>query len=224
MKGKKFGIRLKFRSRLEEGIAKMAAYSALGVLVLFFVFKVAVPFAYVELFIATAILLYIRQEDVLNYLYGGAILAFIFYSVIGVVLSTNLPIVVVVSSSMQHDNPQATFYGWLETNLGYNRTYIDSWGFNNGFSIGDMPVVMGSGSYKVGDIVVYDAGQAAPIIHRIIKLNPDGTYQTKGDNNIGQLPFEKSVSYDQIRGKVIFIIPKIGYIKILLIRVFGGKT
>jgi len=123
---------------------------------------------------------------------------------------------------MQHDNPEETFYGWLEDRLGYNKSYIDSWPFNNGFSVGDMPVVIGSESYNVGDVVVYDAKQAAPIIHRIIKANDDGTYQTKGDNNPGQLAFESNIDLNQIKGKVIFIIPKIGYIKIALINLLGG--
>ncbi len=153
----------------------------------------------------------------------GIVLAYVFYKVIlAYILCTPVPIVAVISSSMQHDNPEETFYGWLEKNLGYNRSYIESWPFQNGINVGDMPIVYGCGDYNIGDVIVYKVpGQPAPIIHRIIKINPDNTFQTKGDNNLGQLPYELSVKKDQIYGKVIFIIPKLGYVKLLITRIFG---
>lgn len=153
----------------------------------------------------------------------GLILAYITYHfILAYILHTPTPIVAVVSSSMEHINPEVTYYGWLEKNLGYNRSYIESWPFPNGLNVGDMPIVMGSDEYKVGDIIVYQVdGIPAPIIHRVIKINPDGTFQTKGDNNLTQLPYEKHVPKEKIYGKVIFIIPKIGYVKVLINKIFG---
>ncbi len=153
----------------------------------------------------------------------GILLALFFYKVaLASVLNTSIPVVAVISGSMQHDNPEVTFYGWLEKHLGYNRSYIDSWPFKDGINIGDMPVVQGASEYKVGEVIVYRvSGQPAPIIHRVIKINPDGTYQTKGDNNRGQLPYEFNVTKDQIYGRVIFIIPKLGYVKLLVTKIFG---
>jgi len=117
---------------------------------------------------------------------------------------------------MQHDNAEATHYTWLEENLGYNRSVIDSWPLAGGFSIGDMPVVVGSTDYEVGDVIVYTVkGQPAPIIHRIVLINPDGTYQTKGDNNPYQWPYELKVRKEQIHGKVVFVIPWLGWPKVL---------
>jgi hypothetical protein len=162
-----------------------------------------------------------KKQDVLPYIYGGIICAFLAHLLLGIVLSTKLPVVAVVSSSMQHDRAEITHYRWLEENLGYNRSYINSWPFANGFSIGDMPIVKGSENYKIGEIIVYNAGQSAPIIHRIIKINPDGTYQTKGDNNPYQHNYELSVRKEQIYGKVIFIVPKLGYLKVFVTRIFG---
>lgn len=154
----------------------------------------------------------------------GFLAAVIFYYVILTnVLSSNTPVVAVVSGSMEHDESlESDHYSWLEKNMGYDRDYVNSWPVRNGFNVGDMPVVRGKENYKVGDVIVYSVGGIdAPIIHRIIKVNDDGSYQTKGDNNGGQLNYEKGVKREQVKGKVIFIIPKIGYFKVLTSRLLG---
>ncbi len=177
-----------------------------------------------------------------NTWWGNILLGFLaavvfYYVILANVLSSDTPVVAVVSGSMEHKNPEVTYYEWLEKNLGYNRTYIESWSISDGFFVGDMPVVSGGApltgffgfggnesgeKYNVGDVIVYSVkGINAPIIHRIIKINDDGTYQTKGDNNSGQLNYEFSVKPEQIKGKVIFIIPKIGYFKVLTNRLLG---
>jgi hypothetical protein len=175
--------------------------------------------------VGVPLLYYFKKQDVIPYIYGGVIFAFGAHLFLGLILSTNLPVVSVLTSSMQHDNAEVTHYQWLEKNLGYNRSYIDSWPIAGGFAIGDMPIVQGSKNptdYSVGDVIVYSVpNERIPVIHRIIKINPDGTYQTKGDNNPGQLPYETSVKREQIHGKVIFIIPKLGYFKVLVTRIFG---
>jgi hypothetical protein len=176
---------------------------------------------YILILIGVPILYLTKKQDWLPYIYGGTLFAFLAHYMLGVIFSTSFPVVAVVSSSMQHDNVQITHYDWLEKNMGYNKTYIDSWPIKNGFSIGDMPIVKGSDDYKVGDVIVYDAGQSAPIIHRIIKINADGTYQTKGDNNPGQLQYESSVKKSQIQGKVIFVVPKLGWFKVIISKIVG---
>jgi len=156
------------------------------------------------------------------YIVLGVVLALAAKEALVFGLNTDTPVVAVVSSSMQHDSPAQTYYGWLETNLGYNRSYIDSWPISGGFLVGDMPIVQGADGYNVGDIIVYSVpGQSVPIIHRIIVINPDGSYQTKGDNNLQQLTYEFSVRSVQVHGKVIAVIPKLGYFKVFTMRVFG---
>jgi len=166
-----------------------------------------------------------KLEDdfgIIFYIVSGVVIALLFSKFLAVVLSTNYPVVAVVSESMQHDNPEITHYTWLEDKFDYNRTYIESWPNKNGFNKGDMPIVKGSDEYKIGDVVVYSVpNQPVPIIHRIIAINADGTYQTKGDNNLGQNSYEFSVQKAQIHGKVIFIIPKLGYFKIVFSKVMG---
>lgn len=159
----------------------------------------------------------------LAYAFLGLVLAFLLYKSLGFVLSTDLPVVAVVSSSMEHDSSaQTDHYQWLEDKFGYTESFINSWPIRDGFLVGDMPIVMGSSEYKVGDVIVYSVQDSkAPIIHRIIKINDDGTFQTKGDNNPSQLPYEPTVKLDKIYGKVIFIIPKLGYFKVVITNILG---
>lgn len=129
---------------------------------------------------------------------GGFLDSSIFYIILGVVLAvginwglalalgTDMPVVAVESNSM------------LPT-----------------FSAGDILVLQGAHDLKVGDIIVFSPAQEqTPVVHRIIAVNPDGTFQTKGDNNNGQLPFERSIAASQIHGKTILIIPYLGWLKI----------
>ncbi len=160
----------------------------------------------------------------LFYAFLGLLVAVVFYyGILRVALATDLPMVAVVSNSMKHDSSaESDFYGWLEKNLGYDRGYVSNWPVTGGFATGDMPVVKGDEEYKVGDIIVYSVpGSGAPIIHRIIKINPDGSYQTKGDNNPSQLPYELDVKKEQIHGKVLFVVPKVGYLKVFFSRITG---
>ena len=154
----------------------------------------------------------------------GVLIAFIANQALALVLETDLPVVAVVSNSMTHDSttPQV-FYKWLEENMNYNKTYIDSWPVKDGFLIGDLPIIAGSKKYSIGDVIVYSIrDQPVPIIHRIIKINSDGSFTTKGDHNNGLLSFENSVKPSQIHGKVIFIVPKLGYFKVIVSKIVGG--
>lgn len=155
----------------------------------------------------------------------GIVLALILNQTLAFALSTDLPIVAVVTSSMQHDDPnviEINHYKWLEEKFGYNRSYIDSWPLPNGFSVGDLPIVQGAEEYEVGDVIVYSIPeQSVPIIHRIIRKNPDGSFMTKGDRNPDLLSFEYSVKKEQIHGKVIFVIPKLGYFRVAISKIFG---
>jgi len=120
------------------------------------------------------------------YVILGIILAFGVNAGLGMALGTDMPIVAVESNSMI-----PTFYK------------------------GDILILQGIDAPKEADIIVFSvSGRTTPIVHRVIELNPDGTFQTKGDNNNGQLPFEKSIKQGQIHGKVISIVPYIGWVKI----------
>lgn len=175
-----------------------------------------------------------QRQPVYDSSKDSAVVSAVFYIVLGVsfalllkqglvyALQTDMPIVAVVSSSMEHSNPDVTHYAWLQNRFGYTREYVDSWPVRDGFYMGDMPVVQGTAEYGIGDVIVYSVpGQEVPIIHRIVKVNMDGTYQTKGDNNLNQLLYEVDVPKYNIHGKVVFVVPKLGYFKVLMTRAFG---
>jgi signal peptidase I len=85
------------------------------------------------------------------------------------------------------------------------------------FSRGDILILRGAvaSDLKIGDIIVYSPdSRSVPIVHRIIAINDDGTFQTKGDANSGQLPFEKRILPNQIHGMVLVVVPYAGWIKI----------
>jgi len=91
------------------------------------------------------------------------------------------------------------------------------------FERGDMLVLQGiisPGDVEVGDVIVYQIGEATPISHRVVYRRIEGGgvwYVTKGDanvkldNDIGFSP-ALGVEPDQVIGKVVLVIPKIGYV------------
>lgn len=118
----------------------------------------------------------------------AVVLAYGMYTTVGMLLQTSVPVVAVTTGSMEPTlNP------------------------------GDMVVVYGAEweNIEVSDIVVYRTEKAAiPIIHRVIKKNATAL-ETKGDDNPGQLPFEKHVTPEQVLGKTVFAVPLIGYVKLI---------
>mgnify|MGYP000383168288 CR=1 FL=1 len=140
------------------------------------------------------------------YIILGVVLALGINQGLAIALSTDIPVVAVESNSMV---PQ--------------------------FYKGDMLVLQGTPQEQltVGDVIVFDPPSGGtPVVHRIIRLNTDGTFQTKGDANNGQLFYEKRIDYSQIHGRVILIIPYLGWIKIAVMEyvlpnimwVFMGAT
>jgi signal peptidase len=124
------------------------------------------------------------------YIVGGVIAAFLINQGLALVLNTDMPLVAVESNSMV-----PTFYK------------------------GDILVLIGTEAkdLKIGDIIVFSVpSQNVPVVHRIIKINIDGSFQTKGDANSGQLSFEKNILKEQIHGKEVAIIPYLGWVKILM--------
>lgn len=59
-----------------------------------------------------------------------------------------------------------------------------------------------------------------PIVHRVQRKTSEYV-ETLGDNNPRQIEFENSIQPDQIRGKVVFEIPRVGVIKVLAMDLAG---
>jgi signal peptidase I len=75
---------------------------------------------------------------------------------------------------------------------------------------------VGGSTVEVGEI----EGDSIPIVHRVIEKNEDFV-QTKGDNNNRQLSFESRVEPEQIHGNVLFMVPRIGGVKLLAMDLIG---
>ncbi len=147
---------------------------------------------------------------------------FLFLPGLGLVFGTDYPLVAVVSSSMDHHGKSFEQW-WFENGAWYESHQITREQFQtfykpNGFLKGDVFVVKGidGAKAKVGDVLIYNVeGRGDPIIHRVVALSPDGTLQTKGDANYAQIGFEQGVRKEQIAGKAILWVPKIGWVKVI---------
>jgi len=166
---------------------------------------------------------------IVNVVLAFVIVKFVIYPGLGFVLSTEFPVVAVVSTSMHHD---VNFERWWEAKKGeYSGWRVkksDFESFKNGFDKGDIMVLIGreSKDLEVGDVIVYSTGDMKknPIIHRIVEKSDDDGYsfQTKGDNNFGQLSFEKSITEEQIIGKAVLRVPYLGWVKIMFTESIEG--
>ena len=96
--------------------------------------------------------------------------------------------------------------------LGYAYLTVTTGSMNGTINQGDMIVVKKTNDYSLGDIVTFvETDGAVPVTHRIVNYGPDeGTFVTKGDSN---LSIDSSpISVEQIAGKVVFVIPKMGLV------------
>ncbi len=158
------------------------------------------------------------QSFAVSMIIAFVVIKFIFFPTLSLVTGTKLPLVIVESCSMHHhvDGFSKTFESpiYREHNIFINDT--KNWIFQNGFNKGDIVFVVGAKNIKVGDVIIFNAGYSAPIIHRVIEAG--SIYQTKGDNdetNYKQLGVEKRILKNQIVGKALFKIPFIGWAKLI---------
>ncbi len=153
---------------------------------------------------------------------------FIFFPILSLTTGTSLPLAIVESCSMYHSgNLFSDFGAWWQRHemkysvFGINETEFSHFSLKNGFSKGDILFIVGANpkNIRIGDIIIFNAGQQAPVIHRVINITQsDGKYyfSTIGDDNNGQLSFENGISQDQIVGKAVFrIAPFLGWAKLV---------
>jgi signal peptidase I len=152
----------------------------------------------------------------------------IFFPVLNLVTGSSLPLAIVESCSMYHKGDVVSNFSlwWTRHENKYAQYIINDLDFKafplkKGFNKGDILLIVGTKpeKLKVGDIIVFDAEQRNPIIHRIINISiEDGKsfFSTMGDNNNGQLSIEKKISSDQIIGKAGFrLAPLLGWVKLI---------
>jgi signal peptidase I len=182
------------------------------------------------------------QSWLVSLILAFLLIRFVFYPLIGIVMGTSMPIVAVISSSMEHDgqnwqnNPAYCSQGsciqeewYLEK--GITPAEFDDFPFSRGFNKGDIMIIIGkkAENIKVGDVIVFEAGKNYPIIHRVVAIREnDGNYmyETKGDNNPNQIVNvdldERNVPDENIKGVAALKIPYLGYIKIFATQLLMG--
>jgi len=150
---------------------------------------------------------------------------FIIYPIISLIFGTSLPIVAVVSNSMEHNT---TFENWWSDNseyyeeIGIEKLEFENYILKNGFNKGDVIVLKGIKLEEInrGDIIIFQSSGHEPIIHRVIEISKN-SIGTKGDNNSQQLIFEKNIYDNEVIGKTLFKIPLLGWVKVLFMQVLG---
>ena len=154
---------------------------------------------------------------------------FVFFPILNLTTGTTLPLAIVESCSMYHQgNLVSNFDSWYERHddkyaqFIINKLDFEEFPFKKGFNKGDILFIVGTKPEKIkqGDVIIFQAYQTNPIIHRVIKITEkDGNYifSTIGDNNNGQLFFEKVIPENKIVGKAVFkLAPYIGWVKLIL--------
>ncbi len=144
------------------------------------------------------------------------IIKFIFFPLLSFLTGSSLPLVIVESCSMYHSNSLEEIMKdqlYVMNNLSYKDT--TDWSLRRGFNKGDIIFVVGPKNIDVGDVLIFNANQRSPIIHRVISEDIYGSVTTKGDNNLGLLPYESGIKPTQFIGKAVFRIPFLGWIKLI---------
>jgi hypothetical protein len=149
-----------------------------------------------------------------NIVLAFLIIKFIFYPLIGLLFGTNIPVVAVLSCSMQHDFTDCgtnsldklcgiagsgnvdydrywLFCGDFYEKIGIDQNKFKEFPMSSGFNKGDIILLKGTeiSDLEIGDIIVFNSlDRRYPIIHRIISIDEDNDFvQTKGDHNIDQI-------------------------------------
>ncbi len=156
------------------------------------------------------------------------VIKFVFLPLLSLSTGTVLPLAIVESCSMYHEGNFFSDYDewWEHSSSKYSPFGIDKeefkkFIFKDGFNKGDILFILGTKpeKLKIGDTIIFNAGQRNPVIHRIIKINEvDGEYifSTIGDHNSGQLQEEISINENQIVGRAAFkLAPYIGWGKLI---------
>ncbi|MBU2615959.1 MAG: signal peptidase I [Nanoarchaeota archaeon] len=154
---------------------------------------------------------------------------FIFFPFMSLVTGTALPLAIVESCSMYHDGGMfSDVDSWWESQESKYASFdifldeFKDFPMKKGFTKGDILFIVGTDPDNLnrGDVVIFDASQRNPVIHRIVGIreeNGERIFSTIGDNNQQQLPFENSITGDNIVGRaVVQVVPYAGWMKLLM--------
>jgi len=165
------------------------------------------------------------------------LIKFVFFPALNLISGSSQTLVIIETGSMHHDGSLGNIlYFPVNFNNYWNQAkdwYIqnnitkeqfEKFPFKTGMEIGDIIVLTKKGKINIGDIIVFDAGEKRPIIHRVISIKNENNkriYSTKGDANPSQLPFELSIEENQIIGKAVARLPRLGLPKVIAAKIFN---
>ncbi len=156
------------------------------------------------------------------------VIRFIFFPFLSLVTGTSLPLAIVESCSMYHKGNLFSDFDmwWSHQEDKYpefiiNKLDFQNFPMKNGFNKGDILLIVRADPEKleVGNIIIFNVNQRNPVIHRIVdikEINGRKVFSTLGDNNVGQLNFEKEIIENQLVGKAILkMAPYVGWVKLI---------
>ncbi len=164
---------------------------------------------------------------IISLIFLFVVIKLIFFPLLSLATGTQLPLVIVESCSMYHDGNLFSDFDewWNRHEIKYFELKLvkDDWvdfRFKKGFNKGDILFVTGvkPESVQVGDVIIFSANYKNPVIHRVvnIEVGEEHVFSTIGDNNNGQLEFEKRITKDQLIGKArANIAPYLGWVKLI---------
>jgi signal peptidase I len=165
---------------------------------------------------------------VISLVFLFVVIKFIFFPLLSLITGTSLPLAIVESCSMYHKADMfGSFNNWWERHdskydeLNIDKTEFSDFTLRKGFNKGDILFIVRAKPKKleVGDVIIFNAEQRNPIIHRIISIKQEGEkyiFSTMGDNNNGQLNVETEINEEQLVGRAVFkIMPFLGWGKLV---------
>lgn len=90
--------------------------------------------------------------------------------------------------------------------FGFSQAIVLSGSMEPTFSVGDLLIIHKENTYQYGEIITFSDGSYMTT-HRIVEETADG-FITRGDHN--NTPDSEPVKPEQIKGRVVKIIPKLG--------------
>ena len=127
-------------------------------------------------------------------------------NMLGCILNILITVVVVITIIGLYYMAQVKILNKDYANVfGYTFFEVATGSMANTINIGDIVVVKVNEAFKENDIIVYKEENSF-ITHRVIKIDGQDLI-TRGDANNSE---DKPIKSDQILGKVIYVVPKIG--------------
>ena len=165
---------------------------------------------------------------IISIIFLFVVIKFIIFPVLNLVTGTSLPLAIVESCSMYHKGDLfGSFNTWWDRHdskydqIDINKAEFSDFNLKKGFNKGDILFIIQAKPEKLemGDVIIFNAGEKNPIIHRIISIKQENgkyIFSTMGDNNNGQLSAEKEISEDKLVGKAVLkVVPFIGWGKLI---------